>query len=196
MSVPFCWADKRVLERIRQRAGEVASALAVYHALTVAASDARAEEFTVSHAYIATLCGFSTRTVQDRLRELEKLGVVQITTPPLKAPSTFRLLAYSSGNTSGNDCRTLSNDCRTFGNGEAIPLPTCTNNIRRKEREGRPRTTADRIALEKRLVILQRKVKTLEADTSEAWQRQEHPERVAELKKLRGQIEAIEEALL
>jgi len=39
------------------------------------------------------MSGWSPRTVQDRLQELKEIGLVEISTPALKSPSTFRLLA-------------------------------------------------------------------------------------------------------
>jgi DNA-binding Lrp family transcriptional regulator len=73
----------------------VASALAVYLALTEIASDEESEVFTTTHAWIAQKCGVSPRTVQDRLNELAEIGLVEIHTPALKSPSTFRLLSVA-----------------------------------------------------------------------------------------------------
>jgi hypothetical protein len=92
---PFCWQSKVALRRIREAFDaekSVASALGVYFALTEIASDMQAESFQTTHAYIAQKSGLSPRTVQDRLAGLAEIGLVEIKTPALKAPSTYRLL--------------------------------------------------------------------------------------------------------
>jgi hypothetical protein len=116
-NVPFAWQDKRVLRHIREQCEDPASALAVYHALTVVASDKQAESFQTTHAWLAALAGFSERTVRARVHDLERIGAVAVETPPLRAPSTYRLLPF------GNGCPTSGNGCRAFGNREAPPLP-------------------------------------------------------------------------
>ena len=135
---PFAWQDKRVLRRIRETCPEYPSALAVYLALTVVASDKQSEEFTTTHQWLAQLSGFSPRTVQSRVHDLAAAGVIAVTTPPLKAPSTFRLLPFGSG------CRTSGNGCRAFSNEMAPPLPSLEDKkIRRYQ--GKPLTTPKRI---------------------------------------------------
>jgi hypothetical protein len=94
-AVPFCWQHKPALRKIREafdRAKTVSSALGTYNALTEIASDEAKEEFQTTHAYIAQKSGWSPRTVQDRLAELVEIGLVEISTPMLKSPSTYRLL--------------------------------------------------------------------------------------------------------
>ena len=115
-STPFSWQDKRTLRRIRERCEEASSALVVYLGLTVVASDTQRETFATTHAWIAGITGLSERTVWERIKDLSAAGVISVTTPTLKAPSTYRLLAFS------NDCGTLSNGCRTFRSG-MTPLP-------------------------------------------------------------------------
>jgi hypothetical protein len=115
---PFAWADKRVLRKIREGVEDYGSALAVYHALTVVASDNQSEEFQTTQAWLGTLAGLSPRTVQSRVKELARLKVVEISTPALRAPSTYRLLPF------GNGCATSGNGCRAFGNRNPFPLPT------------------------------------------------------------------------
>jgi hypothetical protein len=119
-SVPWCWADKRVLRQIRNSFDSqnvAASALAVYHALTESASNHEREEFTDSICTIANLAGMSVRTAGDRLRDLARIGVIKMSTPKMKAPSTYTLVTF------GNGCATIGNGCRTFGKREASPLP-------------------------------------------------------------------------
>jgi hypothetical protein len=109
-ATPFCWQSKIALRRIRDGVDEYGSALAVYCVLSVIASVQQSEQFQTTHKWISTLCGFSERTVRSRQVDLEKVGVAAISTPALKAPLTYRLLASDNG-------------CRAFGNGEAPPLP-------------------------------------------------------------------------
>lgn len=95
-SPPFCWQHKAALRKIRESFDAekvVASALAVYLALTEIASDEKSETFTTTHAWISQKSGVSPRTVQDRLNGLAEIGIVSISTPALKSPSTYRLLS-------------------------------------------------------------------------------------------------------
>lgn len=97
-AAPFCWQHKSARRKIRDafdRAKTVHSALGVYDALTEIASDEESEVFETTHAHISQKSGWSPRTVQDRLPELEEIGLVVIQTPALKAPSTIRLLAIT-----------------------------------------------------------------------------------------------------
>ncbi|PAW80316.1 MAG: hypothetical protein B9S33_18575 [Pedosphaera sp. Tous-C6FEB] len=117
---PIAWQDKRVLRKIRDSfdsANTIASALGTYTALTVVASDKQVEEFQTTHSWLAGLSGFSERTVRDRMADLARLGFVAVSTPALRAPSTYRLLPFGEG------CLTSGNGCRAFGKREAPPLP-------------------------------------------------------------------------
>lgn len=110
-TVPFAWQDKRCLRMIREKCEEYRTALAVYYALTVIASDQEKNEFHTTHAWIAQMAGLSERTVRRRLEDLKRVGIIRISTPRLKAPSTYTLLAI------GHDGRTLGNEVRTLGQG-------------------------------------------------------------------------------
>lgn len=57
-------------------------------------------------------------------------------------------------------------------------------------------STAYRISLEKNLAILRGRLADLDGETAEQWQRDQHPEKVTEKRKLRGQIQALEKKLL
>lgn len=95
-AAPFCWQHKSQRRKIRaafDRDKTVNSALGVYDALTEVASDHESEVFQTTHAKLSEMSGWSPRTVQDRLQELKEIGLVEISTPALKSPSTFRLLA-------------------------------------------------------------------------------------------------------
>jgi predicted DsbA family dithiol-disulfide isomerase len=89
--VAWCWAGKAELRKIRQECANYASALAVYHALSEIASDKESDEFQTTQEWLAQLSGFKARTIRRRLKDLQEIGVVQIQTPKLKAPSTYRL---------------------------------------------------------------------------------------------------------
>jgi hypothetical protein len=187
--VPFAWQDKRMLRRIREQCEDPSSALGVYLALTVVASDMGKDEFQTTHKWLASLSGFSERSVRSRLRDLQALGAVAIVTPALKALCTYRLLPF------GNGCHTPGNDCRTFGNGETTSIAAIRRNKEEKE-AARPFGTADRISLEKQLGILRGRLGDLEADTAEQWQRDAHPELVSRKQELRDEIKALEDRLL
>lgn len=93
---PFCWQPKAALRKIRESFDAektVASAIGTYGALTEIASDMQTEIFTTTHGWIAQKSGLSPRTVQARLAGLVEIGLVEISTPILKAPSTYKLLS-------------------------------------------------------------------------------------------------------
>jgi hypothetical protein len=94
---PFAWQSKVALRMIESQLDAPDSALLLYLRLTWIASDKTTKfhngaEFTMSHAALARLTGFSVATVKRRLEDLRGLGLLEIRTPKLKAPSTFRLL--------------------------------------------------------------------------------------------------------
>jgi hypothetical protein len=92
---PFCWQRKAALRKIRESFDAekaVASAIGAYVALSEIASDEQSETFVTTHAYIALKSGLSPRTIASRLSELAEIGLVEISTPVMKAPSTYRLL--------------------------------------------------------------------------------------------------------
>jgi hypothetical protein len=124
-SVPFAWVDKRMVRRIREKCEDYGTALAVYLALALVESDKGGGAFQTTHSWLASFSGFCARTVKSRLKDLEGIGAIAITTPKLKAPSTYRLLPFGNdGRTIGNGCPTIGNGCRTIGNGIRKPLPT------------------------------------------------------------------------
>ena len=93
---PFAWQSKPVLRKIRESFDAektVASALLVYFALTEIASDNKDDTFQTTHAYIAQKSGLSPRTVQARLSGLVEIGLLEVSTPQLRAPATYRLLS-------------------------------------------------------------------------------------------------------
>lgn len=74
---------------------EAATALAVYVALTVMASENCAETFTATREAIAEYSRLSIRTVASRLIDLETIGLITIRTPRVRGASTFRLLSVN-----------------------------------------------------------------------------------------------------
>lgn len=147
MSTPFAWQDKRVLRIIREQAEEYSSAVGVYVALTVAASDLEKTEFQTTHAWLAQLSGLGERTVKRRIADLKRIGVISVTTPRLKAPCTYRLLGIASdARTIGHHDRTLGHSGPTIGNdGTAIGHGTAPSvaQIRRNQihkKEALPQT--------------------------------------------------------
>lgn len=187
---PFTWQDKRMLRRIREQCEEPASALAVYVALTVVSSDNEKEEFQTTHGWLASLSGFCEKTVRSRLADLERIQAVHVTTPPMKAPCTYRLLPF------GNDYRTSGNGCRTFGKIIPSALPTSEEVEERRKKIQKPCSIPERIAAENRLRILKGRFEELAADTSEQWQRDENPSLVNQKAQLKSEITALENSLL
>jgi hypothetical protein len=190
-SVPFAWQDKRILRKIRESLDDcntVASALGVYLALTVIASDKGADEFQTTHQWLSSLSGFSPATVKARLKDLKTLGVVQFSTPALRAPCVYRLLPLD------NDCPTLANGCRTLAKQEAAPV----SYIRRKENKeyvangllsDKPLTTGQRIGLEKQLADA-RKLLELHRDVDDNMKDQAWLDGFRELKAKVAHLEA------
>lgn len=128
---PFAWQDKRVLRLIREQIEHYGTALSVYNALAVAASDAGKHEFQTTHAWLSQLCGFCERTVRSRLADLQRIGAITIGTPTLKAPSTYRLMSIGSG------YQTFGTSCRTFGKGKPPVLPGSEETKEKKEEDDR-----------------------------------------------------------
>lgn len=203
---PFCWCSKMMLRRIREKAEEPASTVAVYVALCEISSDCSdAPEFTATHQHIASKASVSRRTVVSRLHDLEQLGAISMTIPKLKAPATYRLLSSGPGYlTIGNGCRTLRNGCTALCNESSASVAHSRRN--REETEERPSPsrpsstfarmqTAERIALENRLKALREKEKRLAGELSDRVQRETRPEDVAKLKRYRAEIQNIERQL-
>lgn len=189
---PFCWCSKLMLRKIREQIEDYSTALGTYLALTVVASDLERDEFQTTHAWLAQLSGLSDRTVRSRLKDLERIEVISVDTPKLKAPSTYKLLSF------GNGYRTLGNGCRTFGNIEA----TSFSGIRSSEDQkwgaastSKPLGTADRIALENRLKAKRTKADRLADELCDPFEAQSRPADVATLKRLRGDVAELERQL-
>jgi hypothetical protein len=92
---PFLWQSRVVLQKIRTKLEEPATALCVYVALTELASQDCAQTFQATHAAIAQHAGVSERTVFARLADLESIGVVNITRPRVRGAATYRLLSVA-----------------------------------------------------------------------------------------------------
>jgi hypothetical protein len=108
---PWCWQSKAARRKIREAfdaTHNVSTALAVYDALTEIASDEGANEFRTTHAWIELLSGFVGRTIRSVLPVLVEIKLLEIDSPILRAPCTYRLLPFGNG-------------CRTFGNGAISP---------------------------------------------------------------------------
>jgi hypothetical protein len=135
MSPPFCWQDKRILARIRQECQDVDTALGVYNALTVVASDTRSNQFATTHAWLASLSGLGERTVRTRVHDLARIKVIAVSTPKMKAPSTYTLLPF------GNSCPSSGNGCRTFGKGRGPSVAAIYKNSKNTSTPKPPEAT-------------------------------------------------------
>ncbi|MBW7893684.1 MAG: hypothetical protein H3C27_01120 [Opitutaceae bacterium] len=113
----FCWQSKAARRAIRDAfdaTSNVSTALCVYDALTEIASDEQNETFTTTHAWISRLSGVSPTTIKKVLPVLRDLGLVAISTPALRAPSTYTLHAVANDSRSAaNDRQPTANDSRS-----------------------------------------------------------------------------------
>lgn len=130
MKKGFLWMHKSIADRIRTQSNEPSSALLTYLALCEIASDNGAETFKVSQTEIAYKAGLSVRTISDRIHDLAELGLIEIDTPAVRQPTTFKLL-----DPIGNGCRTIGNGCRTFGNENGVLSAMVADPILYKEKE-------------------------------------------------------------
>jgi hypothetical protein len=128
---PYCWQSKAALRKIRDAFDDektVASAIAVYCALTEIASDKASEKFQTTHGWLGQKSGLSPRTVQNRLVILESIELLKVTTPLLKAPSTYQLLSVPQP--LPNDTQPLPNDTQPLPN-DTQPLPNDTQRTKK-----------------------------------------------------------------
>ncbi len=94
---PFAWQSKVALRMIESQLDAPDSALLLYLRLTWIASDKttrlhNGNEFSISHAALARLTGFSVATVKRRLSDLVGLRLIDVHTEKLKTPCSIRLL--------------------------------------------------------------------------------------------------------
>lgn len=87
--------------------------------------------------------------------------------------------------------------------GQRLTTNNNSNNITREDMAGgrpssppRPMGTGERIGLENKVKILRERLKALESDTAEQWQRDLKPELVREKQKLKQEIQQLENQLL
>lgn len=128
---PWCWQAKAVRRKIRDAfdaTNNVATALAVYDALTEIASDEGAETFTTTHAWIQRMSGVSVSTVKKHLSVFADMSIVRISTPALRAPSTYVLLSLANG------CLSSANGGLALANAPQSG-PLATSEERSEERE-------------------------------------------------------------
>lgn len=190
-STPFAWQDKRVLKKIRDGVEDYGTALAVYTALTIAASDKQSAEFATTHGWLAMASGVATRTVKRRLADLKRIGVVEIVTPSLRAPCTYKLLA------SDGTLRTLGHGGPALGNGgPAIGHGTGPSvaQIRRKE-EKRILGTAARIGLERKEKIIEAEIGELNDRLHYEHDREANPGLVDKRERLKADLQGVRERL-
>jgi hypothetical protein len=93
---PYCWQSKaarRIIREYYDGDSFGASCLGVYDALTEIASDEQAETFTTQQSHIARKACLGVTTVKKALPQLRRLRVVDYTTPRLRGPITFTLVA-------------------------------------------------------------------------------------------------------
>lgn len=99
--MPFCWQPKAALARIEQslELGKAATAKAVYVALTRIASDRECATFQVPITHVAAFASLNRRTVERRLPDLERLGLVTIQRSIRRTEHVYILLTLSRHDT-------------------------------------------------------------------------------------------------
>ena len=115
---PYCWQSKeamRLLHGAFTETDNLPSAVSIYAALSLIASDEQSETFTVRKALIAFKAGVSIRTAGDVLKRLEAMNLIGIKRQSTtgNAPdgaSTYTLLGAS------NCCTPVGNGCVPVGN--------------------------------------------------------------------------------
>lgn len=133
---PFCWQHKADLDRICEGVegdGVAAATVAVWVALSWIAADEGRGTFTATLARIGRKCGLSVRSVQRRLADLERLGLLTVSTPALRSPCTYTITTLDAQRPplpSGHNDRTSGHNGLTFGHGEGSGL-ACTKRTER-----------------------------------------------------------------
>lgn len=193
--VPFCWQPKEALERIEQglELEQAGSAKLVYLALSRIGCNEDTPIFTKPINYVAILASVNRRTVERRLPDLERLGLVTVERGKLRTAHRYSLTTLSRNDT------TPSRNVATRSGSHRVALNREVENKRRKpttNANSTPLTTAERIGLEKNRSLLTERIKQLEDGLYYPWQKKECPEKVQELKAARQQLSAIEARLL
>lgn len=133
---PWCWQSKTARRRIREAfdsTNNVATALAVYDALSEIASDDGAEQFTTTHAWIQRISGVGVTTIKGHISVFTDLGLIAVSTPALRAPSTYTLLEVSqppanvSQPVAGVSQRPVSGPLATSEESKKNPKEHCTD---------------------------------------------------------------------
>jgi len=79
---PFSWQEKDVIRQIQLmydgRDKELASAMALYFILTFVASNNGSDNFEVTRGSLRGLSGLSFPTIDTRLKDFEKLGIIKV----------------------------------------------------------------------------------------------------------------------
>lgn len=130
---PWCWQSKQARRCIRDAfdaTNNVTTALATYDALCEIASDEGRETFATTHAWIQRLSGVSPSTIKKHLAVFADLALVKISTPALRAPSTYVLLSLA------NDCPSLVNGELALANStQSAPLATSEESKKKRRRK-------------------------------------------------------------
>ena len=191
----FDWLPREAMQRIEKELelGAAGTAKLVYLALCRIANKEESAVFTKPINYIATLASVGRKTVERRLPDLERLNLVSIDRRKIAGTNANDSNTYTLA-TLRRKVASLSHNLAT---GTRLPAVA----VKKEQKNGRtgfkkPRTIPDRIAAENQLKILKSRLDDLTADTSEQWQRDEHPELVTEKQNVRAEITALENSLL
>ena len=200
--IPFFWVPKeafRVIDDGLER-GVAATAKLLYVALCAIANQADSGTFARPITKIASVASLERRTVERRLLDLEKLGLLHITRRKIEGTNACGLSEYSLPTLS----RHLATVSRNLATARSVPAVVDYIDREQENRRtgelGRSSTfgrlqTAERIATEHRLTALQTKEKRLAGELSDRVQRETRPDDVAKLKRYREEIGKLERQL-
>jgi hypothetical protein len=153
---PFCWQPKAALERIEQglEREQAASAKLVYLALTRIANNEGSDTFMKPITYIAALASVSAKTVERRLPDLEKLGLIIVDRcEKFRTQHCYHVATLSRNvKTHSPDVQTQSPNVQTASGVVLGSSPVCLNRELEKERRD-PKSGMDFGTLKKEIAL-------------------------------------------
>lgn len=185
---PFVWIPKEAFDRIEQglERGQAASAILVYVALCRIASNDNSNSFAKPINYISRLASLERRTIERRLPDLERLGLVKITRR-MSDGKTCDQSVYEVTTLSRKGA-TLSQEGATAPRLHAVAVTRELENKRKEQL-----TTAQRIGIEHQLEAIKSDIEQLENETVYHWDRT--PEKMEKLETLKAQREVLNNRL-
>lgn len=197
---PFVWLPKDALSAIEhglemKYAGS--AKLVLLACYRVANSEASAT-FTKPISYIATLASLERRTVERRLPDLVRLGLIKIESQHLPGSKGRDLNRYTLP-TLRRNLATQSHNLATRQQPHQVAISIEQENREKEQAGGKPRkpmTVPERITLQGQIKIQQERLERLRGETSEQWQRDANPGLVAEKRQVQTKLTELENQLL